>query len=129
MMAKISAVRTDGLPEDLVIPFYKLKVAARQITEHYKEYPTEHQELQKWLAEKVTADPAFSTKMMEKMSTLGAKIERANEQLKKAGAKYGIEELDPDREYSGKGKEGDAKEGDADKNGKDEKDEKEEKEK
>jgi hypothetical protein len=107
MAAKISEVRTDGLPEDLATPFQEMTDVVGKMAEMFKDVPADADEFQKWMIDKTTADPNFGKQLQEDMTKLGAKAEKAAKQLKEAGVKYGIKDLDFDKKKAGKSKDKD----------------------
>jgi len=128
MSEKMSAVRTDGLPEDLATGFTEMSKLIGKMASYFEGAPEEDDEFKGWLEKKVS-DAEFLQKMQEEMPKLGQEIETKGKELKEIGAKYGIkDELDFEDKKSAKDDdEAEEKDGDDEKDEKGKKEEKEEK--
>jgi hypothetical protein len=113
MAAKITVVRTDGLPDDLGAEYKKMTGIIKNMAALFKDMPADETGLQTWLQSKFT-DPGFGQKMQE----FGEAARTTGEKLKEIGKKYGIQELDFHGDDQEAGEDDDKKDdkGDAGKN-------------
>ncbi|HWB04311.1 MAG TPA: hypothetical protein VG796_14880 [Verrucomicrobiales bacterium] len=87
--SRLSAVRTDGLPQDLAKAFKRAIASQKSMMELLREMPETEAKAKPWLTERL-GDPEFS----EILRTHSKEAEAAGDELSKAGKKYGIDGLD-----------------------------------
>lgn len=88
VMARVKAIKTDGLPADLKEAFTTAMGKMSALVDVFKDLPEKKEDQMAWMM-KLGTDPTFQ----EKMKTLTEEGDAAFEKLKEIGKKYGIEEL------------------------------------
>ena len=84
MVTKMKAVRTQGLPADLNAAFQKMLAVMDKMQAAMKDLPTDP----------TTATPDAAAKFQSKMEAISKEGDAAGEELKAAGKKYGLEDLE-----------------------------------
>ena len=90
IVAKIKAVKTENLPEDLKSAWSDFRVKFEQFTALTIELSADPMET----AKKALIDPAFRQNSMAKVKTLTEEMKVAGERLQTAAKKYGIAAFD-----------------------------------
>jgi hypothetical protein len=86
LVDKISAVRTDALPGEMVSGMQGMTKVFKEIAALFKDAPDEEKEMKTWIAGKMS-DEGFN----KKMQAISAEGKRIGDELAKAGVKYGID--------------------------------------
>jgi hypothetical protein len=86
MLAKMQAIKTDGLPADLKAAWADMKVKVAEMADIMKDMPDKKEEIMAWAQKKFT-DPAIAAKMQK----MGDEGKAAGEKLKEVGKKYNLD--------------------------------------
>jgi hypothetical protein len=86
MLAKMQAIKTEGLPADLKAALTEAKAKVAEFAVIFKDMPEKKDEIAAW-AQKTFTDPAIGPKMEK----LGNEVKASGEKLKEVSKKYGAD--------------------------------------
>ncbi|HWB02688.1 MAG TPA: hypothetical protein VG796_06650 [Verrucomicrobiales bacterium] len=86
MLAKMQAIKTEGLPADLKTALEEAKIKIGEMAVLFKDLPAKKEEVMAW-AQKAFADPTLQTKMQK----IGEEVKATGEKLKDVAKKYGVD--------------------------------------
>ncbi len=86
MLAKMKAVKTEGLPADLKTAWDEMMVKTEEMAAIFKDMPEKKEEIGAW-AQKTFSDPEISKKM-QKIATEG---KAAGKKMKETAKKHGLD--------------------------------------
>ncbi|HEX2748247.1 MAG TPA: hypothetical protein VHM91_09645 [Verrucomicrobiales bacterium] len=86
MLAKMKAIKTEGLPADLKTAWEEMMVKTEEMAAIFKDMPEKAEEIKAW-AQKTFSDPEVSKKLQK----IGTEGKAAGKKMKEAAKKYGIE--------------------------------------
>jgi hypothetical protein len=86
MLAKMQAIKTEGLPADLKTALVDAKAKIAEMAAIFKDMPEKKEEVMAW-AQKAFTDPAIQ----QKMQKIGEEVKTTGEKLKEVSKKYGVD--------------------------------------
>ena len=86
VMARVNAIKTDGLPADLKEAFTGFRSKLSEMVGLLKDMPEKKEDMLAW-AQKMAADPALGAKM----AAIGQEVGVLGEKLSEVAKKHGID--------------------------------------
>ncbi len=86
VMARVNAIKTDGLPADLKEAFTGFRSKLSEMVDLLKDMPEKKEDMLAW-AQKMAADPALGAKM----AAIGQEVGVLGEKLSEVAKKHGID--------------------------------------
>ncbi|MEO6740848.1 MAG: hypothetical protein ABIP20_11380 [Chthoniobacteraceae bacterium] len=91
IVAKLRAVKTDGLPADLKGGFTEFVTAIAKMDDMFKGWPEKSEEMQAFIVKKIGEDPKYMDAFGAKMAALEKDMQPAVAKLDELGKKYGLD--------------------------------------
>lgn len=91
VIAKVQAVKTDGLPADLKEGWKSFVVVMAKMGEVFKGWPDKPEEVQAFIVKKGTEDAAYMENFEKKMTAIESELEPVMEKLEDLSKKYGLD--------------------------------------
>jgi hypothetical protein len=94
IVAKLKAVKTEGLPADLKAGYGEFVAVIAKMGDLFAGWPDKAEDMQTFIVKKMGEDPKFMEVFGEKMAGLEKEMQPAIAKLSELGKKYGFEGLD-----------------------------------
>ena len=91
IVAKLQAIKTDGLPDDLKTGYSEFVTAISKMGDLFKGWPEKAEDMQAFIVKKLGEDPKYMDVFGEKMAALEKEMQPAVTKLDELGKKYGLD--------------------------------------